>query len=232
MKRQNPKSKRNKYYYVKGILIVGLLFFLPIWLNPALPSTIDIFRGLIGIFYNTGVYTVSSSSLVNSVFVIFAIYLLFNDDIKINSKIIIPKRKKAFHSLFSGYFIYSLYLIYIFIIKSWEIQTIKGNDIIDIVYVPCVFSFFLLLTVMYSVRRKIYLCDINVGSFILLLLGSAILFETFISFSPLREMIEYLLISEITKEGVKIQYIVPYYFSILSSLILSIIDLRFFNYPK
>ena len=74
--------------------------------------------------------------------------------------------------------------------------------------------------------------EINIGTFILLLLGSAILFETFIGFSPLKAVCDIIFTDGIVEEDIATQFIAPYYFSIFSGTLLSIIDLRFLKHPK
>ena len=113
-----------------------------------------------------------------------------------------------------------------------EIQMSLGKDMNDIVYTLTVFSIILLFTLVYLIRRKICLGETNIGTFILLLLGSAILFETFIGFSPLMQVFEIFVINRIVEEDIATQFFAPYYFSILSGILLSIIDLRFLNYHK
>ena len=223
---------KNTKYYIKEILLLIFLIFLPKVLHPTLPSTINIIKNFLLIFLNSGVYIVCIIFLINSVLVFTGIYLILNENIKVNSEIILRHRKKTFMSLFIGYFIYLFYLISLLIQKSMEIQMSLGKDMNDIVYTLTVFSIVLLFTLVYLVRRKICLGETNIGTFVLLLLGSAILFETFIGFSPLMQVFEIFVINRIVEEDIATQFFAPYYFSILSAMLLSIIDLRVLSYHK
>lgn len=230
-KKQNINNKKYTHdYCIKEILFIIALFYIPILLNPSLPSTISILKTPLEIFRTIGVYGVIINFLLNSVFIIGAILILNSESIKINYRTLLSDGKRTFLHLFIGYFIYLFFLISILVQKSINIQTSKGMDIIDIVYTLCAFSFILVVVIIYSIRNKIYFGSINIGSFILLLLGSAILFETFIGFSPLQTVFGICFNYEIVDVNIKIQFMVPYYFSILSSIILSIIDYRYFKY--
>lgn len=229
-KKQITINKKIHNSYIKEILLILLIFYIPKLLNPSLPSTINILRTYVEIFWNLGVYSMIIKFLLNSVFVIVSVNFLINDDIKLTHKYDLSKIKRTFLYLFFGYFIYLFFLISILVQKSTNIQMLKGKDMIDIVYALCIFSFFLILIVIYLIRKEVPFSDTKIGSFILLLLGSAILFETFIAFSPLQAVFQICLNYEIIEIDNQIQFMVPYYFSIISGIILSIIDRRFFNY--
>ena len=229
MKKMQLLNKNNQHK--RTILLIFALFFIPKLINPTLISTTDIFKNYLFIFLNSGVYFVCIMFLLNSGLIFTAIYLLLNENIRMNAGILIHK-KRTFISLFIGYFIYLFYLISLLVQKSIDIQTGLGKDMNDIVYTLTVFSILLIYILIYLIRRDICLGEINVGSFILLLLGSAILFETFIGFSPLVGVYYIFSTNVIVEKDIAIQFVAPYYFSILSGILLSIIDLRFLNTHK
>jgi hypothetical protein len=107
-----------------------------------------------------------------------------------------------------------------------------GKDMNDIVYTLTVSSFFLVVLIIYFNKKNFTIGDFKVGSFFLVLLGSTIIFETFIGFSPLKTAYEIFLSGQVVEEDIAIWFIAPYYFSLIGSIILSIIDLRFFSYQN
>ena len=228
--KQLVKPKKHNFH-LKEILFIFILFFIPKLIHPTLASTTNILKNFTHIFLNSGVYVTCIIFLLNSLLVFVAISFLINKDLKIKSKIIFFKNK-TFFKLFIGFFIYLLFLSSIFIEKSIKIQNIMGKDINDIVYTLTVFSIFLVFIIIFMIRKDFYLGDMNIGSFILLFLGSSILFETFIGFSPLKVAFEIFISNDIIEDEIAIRFIAPYYFSILGSIILSIIDIRFLNDSK
>ena len=130
--KKKPNVKKMHNYYIKEIVFISILFYIPKMLNSSLPSTISILKIPIEIFWNLDVYIVITKFLLTSIFVIVAVNILANDDIKINSKILVSKRKQSFFYLFFGYFIFLYFLISILVQKSIDIQTLKGKDMIVI----------------------------------------------------------------------------------------------------
>lgn len=228
------KSKSLKVIYnpyLKKLLLISflmILFFLPKWLHPTITPTIMILENFVNIFLNYGVYIVISIFLINFVLVFLAINFLLNEDTKIGSRIILHKNR-TFLRVFTGYFIFLFFLVSIFVQKSYEIQTKLGKDTNDIVYTLTVSSLIVVLLIVYLSRVEFSIGDSKVGPFILYLLGSTILFETLIGFSPLIALFRLLINPNIIENDLAILTIAPYYNSFLGSIILSIIDLRFFN---
>ncbi len=219
MNKKQPKKEN--IYFIIGIIFFLILFILPILMYPELPSTIDLIMIYLRIFLNYEVYIGLIHIIINSGLVFAAIYLLLNEN----------KKRTLFH-LFSGYFIYLFFLISTLVYKSFEVQTNLGKNTNDIVYTFTISSVILLFILIYLIRREICLGKTNIGKFILLLLGSVILFEISINFSPLITVCKILLNNETAEYVEALLLFKIYYFSILSGILLSIIDLRFLNYHK
>jgi hypothetical protein len=203
------------------IIVLLILFFLPILMYSELPSTINLILIFLVGFFNSGVYIGLIHIIINTGLVFAAIYFLLNEN-----------KKRKFIYLFFGYFIYLFFLTSTLCYESLEIQMSLGNNMNDIVYTVTISSVILLFLLVYLIRREFCLGEINIGTFILFLVGSVILFDILIGFSPLIKIVEVLLNNESVEYEEALVLFKLYYFSFLGGVFLSKIDLIFLNYHK
>ena len=211
--------KKLKKYYLIEIVVLIFLYCLPILMYPKLPSTIELITIFLKGFWDSGVRSRLFITIINSGLIITAMYCLLNEN-----------KKRTFFNLFYGYFIYLFFLISVLINKQ-EAQISLSSNMNDILFTTIFPSVILLFVLIYFIRRKIDLGR-KIGRFILVSLGSVILFEILINFSPLILVCNILLNNETVGYPEALIMFVIYYFSILSGILLSIIDLKFFNYHK
>jgi len=211
--------KKLKKYYLIEIVVLIFLYCLPILMYPKLPSTIELITIFLKVFWDSGVRSRIFITIINSGLVIIAMYCLLNEN-----------KKRTFFNSFFGYFIYLFFLISVLISKQ-EAQISPDYNTNDILFTTIFSSFVLLFVLIYFIRQTIGLCR-KISRFIFVSLGSVILFEIIINFSPLISVGKILLNNETVGYSEALMMFVIYYFSILSGILLSIIDLKFFNCHK